>query len=57
MTKKLNATEAQVDTQKNEVCKSFEQSFDQLKVLLDQRKAELVNKASTGPGEKGWSGS
>ena len=43
--KKLNATEAQVDTQKNEVCKSLEQSFDQLKVLLDQRKAELVKKA------------
>ena len=45
--KKLNATEAQVDTQKNEVCKSLEQSFNQLKVLLDQRKAELVKKAST----------
>ena len=35
----------QVDTQKNEVCKSLEQSFDQLKALLDQRKAELVKKA------------
>ena len=44
--KKLNATEAQVDTQKNEVCKSFDQSSDQLKVLLDQGKAELVKKAS-----------
>ena len=44
--KKLDATEAQVDTQKNEVCKSLEQSFDQLKALLDQRKAELVRKAS-----------
>ena len=44
--KKLNATEAQVDTQKNEVYKSLEQSFDQLKALLDQRKAELVKKAS-----------
>ena len=44
--KKLNATVAQVDTQKNEVCKSLEQSFDQLKALLDQRKAELVKKAS-----------
>ena len=43
--KKLNATEAQVDTQKNEVCKSLKQSFDQLKALLDQRKAELVKKA------------
>ena len=44
--KKLNATEAQVDTQKNEVCKSLEQSFDQLKALLNQRKADLVKKAS-----------
>ena len=44
--KKLNATEAQVDTQKNKICKSLEQSFDQLKALLDQRKAELVKKAS-----------
>ena len=52
MTKKLNATEAQVDTQKNEVCKSFEQSFDQLKFLLDQRKAELVNKATALAQEK-----
>ena len=43
--KKLNATEAQVDIQKNEICKSLEQSFDQLKALLDQRKAELVKKA------------
>ena len=43
--KKLNATEAQVDTLKNEICKSLEQSFDQLKVLLDQRKAKLVKKA------------
>ena len=43
--KKLNATEAQVDTQKNKVCKSLEQSFDQLKALLDQRKAELVKNA------------
>ena len=50
--KKLNATEAQVDTQKNEVCKSLEQSFDQLKALLDQRKAELVNKASALAQEK-----
>ena len=45
--KKLNATEAQVDTQRNEVCKSLEQSFNQLKALLDQRKVELVKKAST----------
>ena len=50
--KKLNATEAQVDTQKNEVCKSLEQSFDQLKALLEQRKAELVKKASALAQEK-----
>ena len=50
--KKLNATEAQVDTQKNEVCRSLEQSFDQLKALLDQRKAELVKKASALAQEK-----
>ena len=50
--KKLNATEAQVDTQKNEVCKSLKQSFDQLKALLDQRKAELVKKASALAQEK-----
>ena len=50
--KKLNATEAQVDTQKNKVCKSLEQSFDQLKALLDQRKAELVKKASALTQEK-----
>ena len=43
--KKLNVTEAQVDTQKNEVCKSLEQSFDHLKELLEQRKVELVKKA------------
>ena len=50
--KKLNATEAQVDTEKNEVCKSLEQSFDQLKALLDQRKTELVKKASALAQEK-----
>ena len=50
--KKLNATEIQVDTQKNEVCKSLEQSFDQLKALLNQRKAELVKKASALAQEK-----
>ena len=50
--KKLNATEAQVDTQKNKVCKSLKQSFDQLKALLDQRKAELVKKASALAQEK-----
>ena len=50
--KKLNATEAQVDTQKNKVCKSLEQSFGQLEALLDQRKAELVKRASALAQEK-----
>ena len=50
--KKLNATEAQVDTQKNEVCKSLEQSFDQLKALFDQRMTELVKKANALAQEK-----
>ena len=50
--KKLNATEAQVDTQKNDVCKSIQQSFDRLKALLNQRKAELVKKASALAQEK-----
>ena len=50
--KKLNATEAQVDAQKNEVCKSLEQSFHQLKALLEQRKTELVKKASALAQEK-----
>ena len=44
--KNFNVTEAQVDAQKNEVRKSLEQSFDQLKALLDQRKTELVKNAS-----------
>ena len=50
--KKLNATEAQVDTQKNDVCKSIQQSFDRLKALLDLRKAELVKKANALAQEK-----
>ena len=50
--KKLNATEAQVDTQKNEVCKSIQQSFDRLRALLDLRKAELVKKANALAHEK-----
>ena len=50
--KKLNATDAQVDTQKNKVCKSLKQSFDWLKALLNQRKAELVKKTSALAQEK-----
>ena len=45
--KTLDTEEAKVDSQKKEVCQSIEQSFDILKALLDQRKAELVKKASS----------
>ena len=45
--KTLISEEAKVDTQKNEICKSIEESFEKLKSVLDQRKAELVKKAST----------
>ena len=38
---------SKVDSQKKEVSQSIEQSFDMLKALLDQRKAELVKKASS----------
>ena len=50
--KTLDTEEAKVDSQKKEVCQSIEQSFDMLKALLDQRKAELVKKASSLAEEK-----
>ena len=50
--KTLISEEAKVDTQKIEVCKSIEESFDKLKAILDQRKAELVKKAITLAQEK-----
>ena len=50
--KTLISEETKVDTQKNEVCKSIEESFDKLKAVLDQQKAELVKKASTLAQEK-----
>ena len=50
--KKLNATEDQINSRNNKVCKSLEQGFDRLIALLDQRKAELVKKASTLAQEK-----
>ena len=50
--KTLISEETKVDTQKNEICKSIEESFDKLKAVLDQRKAELVKKASTLAKEK-----
>ena len=45
--KTLATEHANVVAQKEEVCKSIEQSFDILKALLDQRKKELVKKATT----------
>ena len=45
--KTLVTEHANVVAQKEEVCKSIEQSFDTLKALLDQRKRELVKKATT----------
>ena len=50
--KTLISEEAKVDTQKNEICKSIEESFDKLKAVFDQRKAELLKKASTLAQEK-----
>ena len=45
--KTLATEHANVVAQKEEVCKSIQQSFDTLKALLDQRKRELVKKATT----------
>ena len=50
--KTLISEEAKMDSQKNEVCKCIEESFEKLKAVLEQRKAELVKKASTLAQEK-----
>ena len=44
--KALVAEKTLVSTQNVEICKSLQQSFDKLKALLDQRKAELVKQAN-----------
>ena len=44
--KTLVTEHARVDVQEKEVCRSIEQSFEALKAVLDQRKTELVKKAS-----------
>ena len=44
--KALVAEKTLVSTQKEEVCKSIQRSFDKLRALLDQRKAELVRQAN-----------
>ena len=50
--KTLISEEAKMDTQKREVCKSIEESFEKLKAVLEQRQAELVKRASTLAQEK-----
>ena len=50
--KKLAGTKTQVGRQEEEVCKSVEQSFRQLKVVLEQRETELVKKVRTLAKEK-----
>ena len=50
--KTLISEEAKMDTQKNEVCKCIEESFEKLKAVLEQRKAELVKRTSTLAQEK-----
>ena len=50
--KTLISEEAKMDNQKKEVCKCIEESFEKLKAVLEQRKAELVKRASTLSQEK-----
>ena len=50
--KKLVGTKTQVGNQEEEVCKSVEQFFRQLKVVLEQRETELVKKVWTLAKEK-----
>ena len=50
--KKLAGTKTQVGSQEEEVCKSVEQSFCQLKTILEQRETELVKKVRTLAKEK-----
>ena len=42
----IASEEAKVERQKDEVCASIQQSFDKLKSVLDQRKAELLDKVN-----------
>ena len=50
--KKLAGTKTQVGSQGGELCKSVEQSFHQLKAILEQRETELVKKVLTLAKEK-----
>ena len=50
--KKLTSEEAKLEKQKEGVCRSIQQSFDQLKAVLEQRKTELMEKANSLAQEK-----
>ena len=50
--KRVVSEEAKVERQREEVCGAIQQSFEQLKAVLEQRKAELVGKVSSLAQEK-----
>ena len=50
--KKVVSEEAKVERQREEVCGAIQQSFEQLKAVLERRKAELVGKVSSLAQEK-----
>ena len=45
--KRVVSEEAKVERQREEVCGAIQQSFEQLKAVLERRKAELVEKVSS----------
>ena len=50
--KRMVSEEAKVERQREEVCGAIQQSFEQLKAVLERRKAELVEKVSSLAQEK-----
>ena len=50
--KRVVSEEAKVERQRGEVCGAIQQSFEQLKAVLERRKAELVGKACSLAQEK-----
>ena len=44
--KSLVTEEAKIDAQESDICRSIEQFFDKLRVIRDQQKTELVEKAA-----------
>ena len=50
--KRVVSEEAKVERQREEVCGAIQQSFEQLKAVLERRKAELVGKVSSLAQEK-----